>query len=349
MLGLRPVALLAALVTALLVPPSAEAACGVPSPRAEYETPDVQVYVRKGELVACHRATGKARVVGTRANDGMGTDESTAVMGAVGGRWLWTSLLASFAESADVRIDTLTDLRTGQTAKATIWDEDTNDQVIALPGALVLAGPDGVLARFTDGRMLLLESEPALALAASGARVYWQVNGVVRTSALALPAPDAAPRSPLARTIGLCRPKRGARLLLRDEWLVVSRAAGSTWACSPRRGRTRQVANAVASDLSLLSTREVAYARPGFTGVFDVLDGTRRELESSGGPVAVTAVALIAAGPGGLRSWGYRQTAPTLVSPEPATEVAIGDSETERVAYWLDATGTARMTVIFRF
>ena len=45
----------------------------------------------------------KARVVGVRANDGMGTDEYTAVVGAIGGRWLWTSFLASFAESADVR------------------------------------------------------------------------------------------------------------------------------------------------------------------------------------------------------------------------------------------------------
>jgi hypothetical protein len=349
MVGPRPFVLLAALATALLLPAGAEAACGVPSPRAEYETPDVQVYVHDDELVACHRVTGKARVVGVRADDGMGTDESTAVMGAVGGRWLWTSLQASFAESADVRIDTLTDLRTGETAKATIWDEDTNDQVIALPGALVVAGPDGVLARFADGRKQVLESEPALALAASGARVYWRVNGAVRTSVLVLPAAEMAPRAPLVRTLGRCRPKRGARLLVRDEWLVVSRAAGSTWACSPGRGKTRQVANAVVSEVSLLSSREVAYARPGFTGVFDVLDRTRRELESGGGPVAVTAVALIAAGPGGLRSWGYRQPAPTLVSPEPATEVAIGDSESERVAYWLDATGTPRLTVIFRF
>ena len=127
----RHLAVLCALVPALLLPASAEAACGVPAARAEYETPEVQVYVRKGELVACHRATGKARVVGYRSNDGMGTDEYTAVMGVVGGRWVWTSLLATFAESADVREDTLTDLRTGKKVKATVWDEDTNAQAFA--------------------------------------------------------------------------------------------------------------------------------------------------------------------------------------------------------------------------
>lgn len=343
------VASLAALAFALLLPAGAEAACGVAAPRADYETPDVQVYVRKHDLVACHRATGKARVVGYRANDGMGTDEYTAVNGVVGGRWVWTSFLASFAESADVREDTLTDLRTGEKVKATISDEDTDGQVIALPGALVVAGPGGVAARLTDGRKLLLGPEPATALAASGARVYWRVEGAVRTTVLELPAADPAQRAPLARTIGRCRPKPGARLVIRDAGgHVVSRAAGATWACLPRRGSTRQVATGVVSELSLLSAREVVYARPGFAGVFDVATGTRRELESSAGPVAVTPVSLVVAGPGGLRSWGYRQKAPTVVSPEPATEVAIGDSELERVVYWLDAAATPRTTVIVR-
>ena len=61
-------------------------ACGVPSAQAEYETPEVQVYVRGSRLVACHRAARRERVVGVRANDGMGTDESTYVRsGAVAG------------------------------------------------------------------------------------------------------------------------------------------------------------------------------------------------------------------------------------------------------------------------
>jgi hypothetical protein len=96
------------LIAALLFPAGAEAACGVPAKRAVYETPDVQFSMRENDFVACHRATGKARVVGEHVNDGMGTDESPAVSGVLGGRWAWTSLYASFGESADVRIDTLT-------------------------------------------------------------------------------------------------------------------------------------------------------------------------------------------------------------------------------------------------
>jgi hypothetical protein len=219
--------------------------------------------------------------------------------------------------------------------------------VRALPGALVVAGPGGVLARFTDGRKQVLEPEPAVALATSGARVYWHVNGVVRSSVLELPASDPARRSPLARTSGGCRPKPGARLLLREYSVVLSRAAGATWACRLESGKTRRVASGALTDFAVLSHREVAYARPGFVGVFDIIAATRRELSSDGGPLAVTPVALIAAGPAGLSSWGYRQKAATLVSAEPATEVAIGDSETERFAYWIDAAGTPRATLIF--
>ena len=135
---------------------------------------------------------------------------------------------------------------------------------------------------------------------------------------------------------------------MRDSSVVVTRTAGSTWACLPRRGTTRRLAAGEVSELSLQSGREVVYARPGFAGVFDVADGTRRELESGGGPVAVTSVAFIAGGPGGLASWGYKRKAPTLLSPEPASAVAIGDAELERVAYWLDAAGAPRATVIVR-
>ena len=69
------------------------------------------------------------------------------------------------------------------------------------------------------------------------------------------------------------------------------RDSGSSSAAPPaRRGRAcragedAQVANAAVSDLSLLSAREVAYARPGFAGVFDVLDGTRRSSRAAAAP-----------------------------------------------------------------
>ena len=98
-------------------------------------------------------------------------------MGVVGGRWVWTSLLATFAESADFRGDTLTDLRTGKKVTATVWDEDASAQAFALPGALVVGGEGGITARFTDGRKQVLESANADALAVSGARIYWRVDG----------------------------------------------------------------------------------------------------------------------------------------------------------------------------
>ena len=95
---------------------------------------------------------------------------------------------------------------------------------------------------------------------------------------------------------------------MRDSSVVVTRTAGSTWAL-PATSRDDPAASlsGEVSELSLQSDREVVYARPGFAGVFDVADGTRRELESGGGPVAVTSVAFVAGGPGGLASWGYER------------------------------------------
>ena len=140
-------------------PAAAHAACGVPSARAVYETPEVQVYTRatktRGvrDLLACHRATGKARVVDVRANDGMGTDEFSVVNGVLGGRWIWTSLLSSAAESADARDDRLTDLRNGRTISVDVEDEFTDATTLALPGVLLVADEKGLVARFTDGRI----------------------------------------------------------------------------------------------------------------------------------------------------------------------------------------------------
>ena len=163
-------------------PAGAQAACGVPSAKAVYETPEVQVYTRatktKGvrDLLACHRATGKARVVDVRANDGMGTDEFSVVNGVLGGRWIWTSLLSSAAESADARDDRLTDLRNGRTISVDVEDEFTNATTLALPGVLLVADEKGLVARFTDGRIEQLATGPTTALAANGARVYWRAE-----------------------------------------------------------------------------------------------------------------------------------------------------------------------------
>jgi hypothetical protein len=249
-------------------------ACGVPSARAEYETPEVQVYVKGARLVACHRATGRERVVGVRANDRMGTDESSYVTGMVGRRWLWTSMYATFAESSDVQEDTLTDLRTGESVKAVLEDDNLDLEAIALPGVLVLAGSSGVTARFIGGRVEQLSAAPASALAAAGSRLYWTESGATaRTALLTLPAADPARAKPLARTVGKCKPRPGARLLVRFDRLVVSRAGGATWAC--RGTKTRRVSDS--ADVSVPSDRRVIY--PG--GQFTVSSGRRDALGGS--------------------------------------------------------------------
>jgi hypothetical protein len=318
------------------VPSSAQAACGVPSARAVYETPEVQVYERAKnrrvrDVIACLRATGKARKVDVRANDGMGTDEFSTVNEVLGGRWIWTSLLGSAAESADTREERLTDLRTGATFSIVTEDEFNSRAALAVRGALVVAGEGGVIAHFTDGHKVTLAMAPSTGLAVRGARVYWREQGVARTATLTLPAADPARARPLVRTISRCKPRRGARLALRTEALVLSRSGGAVWACRPTRGRNFRL-GAVAN-LRPLSDRHVAYAKPGLIGVFDAVRGNFHELE--GTSAAATASALLASGPGGLRAWTASRTAATVLTADPASEVALGDG----VAYWLDAAG----------
>lgn len=317
----------------------AAVACGVPSAKAEFETPEAQFYTRGRSAVVCLRATGKARRVGVSSNDAMGTDESVAFNGIVGNRWAWTSVLGTYAESFDSRVDSLMDLRTGKEATVTVQEDGREGQAVALPGALVLADGDGVTARFTAGRRTRLGTAPATTLASVGARVYWREDGVARTAVLKLPAADPPRKPPLARTLDRCKPKRGARLLQHLHPFVISRAGGDTWAC--RRGRTRLLARGAVSEFSIVGEREVAYARPGFVGVLDVVGGTRRELSSTGGPVAASNLAVFAGGPTGLRAWLVNREAASTVSAEAATEVAVGFGETT-VVYWLDGAGTPR-------
>ncbi len=339
--------LLAAPLLALGVQPAAAgAACGVGAARAEFETPEVQIYARTGDLVACHRATGRAWFVGTRVSDGMGTDAFSSVNAVLGRRWVWASQFESFAESADVREDTLIDLRTAKKVVVRVEDEDTDVQAVALPGALVLTG-NGVTARFTDGRRQVLSTDPtASGLAVTGARVYWRAKGVAQTAVLQLPAADPARRRPLVRTIGRCKPRPNARLVLRADTLVLSRAGGGTWAC--RRGKTRRLVQGQASEITALSDRLVAYTRPGVARVVDVATGRYRELPSTGGRIAATPFAFAAASSSGVLSWTTGRAASALLGTGAATEVAIGDDVRETVAYWLDGTGVARSAVVPR-
>ena len=189
----------------------AAAACGVPSAQAEFETPAVQYYERGRRAVACLRATGRARTLGISTSDGMGTYESVAFNGVLGNRWAWTSVLGSYAESFDSRVDYLKDLRTGKEATVTVSEDGEEGQAIAVGGALVLAGNDGVVARFTAGGGRELSTTPASAPAAVGARVYWRgADGAAQTALLELPSVEHPGKPRLARTMVRCKPKPGA-------------------------------------------------------------------------------------------------------------------------------------------
>ena len=159
-------------------------------------------------------------------------------------------------------------------------------------------------------------------------------------------ASDPARALPRARTIGRCKPRPGARLVVRDANLVITRAGGATWAC--RRGKTRRVAGGAGIATSILSNRAVAYTRPGFAGVLDIADGKRRELPSAPGPVAVTGWgwSLVAAAAGAVRSWTIGRSAPALLAPGVGREVAAGETDNGTVAYWLDAGGVAQSAVV---
>jgi hypothetical protein len=341
MIRLLPLALL----LLLLIPSGAEAACGVPAARAVYETPSVQAYASKQKLIACYRATGKAVRIGENSDDGMGTDTNYTVVNVLGGRWAQVLFYASAAESSDVVQYTVVDLRTRRYATANVLDEETDNDAVVVQGAVVTAGDGGVVADFTDGRREVLSRDPGASVAASGARIYWrdEAAGATHTATLVLPAADAARALPRARTIGRCKPRPGARLVVRDANLVVTRAGGAVWAC--RRGKTRRVG--AGTDASILSDREVAYTRPGFAGVLDVANGKRRELPSDPGPVAASPWSLVAAAADGVRAWTAGRSASTVLAPVVGREVAAAvDDDNETVAYWLDAGGVAQSAVV---
>ncbi|WP_028063198.1 hypothetical protein [Solirubrobacter soli] len=332
MLRLLPLALLAFVLFGSH--PAQAAACGVPASRAVYETPEVQVFQKKANLIACFRPTGRQRVVGHFLHD-TGTDEASFVYGVLGGRWLHKQDYATFAESADYRMDELVDLRTGQVAKALVMSEDGENEVVAVPGALVSATRKGVRVRFTDGRSQVLDTAPAEALAANGARVYWRTQAGPKSAVVAAPESEPARPLPRAHRTAGCSPRAGARLVLSDGLVVVTRVGDVTYGC--RQGRTRKVG--VVTDVRVVSDREVAYTRPGFTGVLDIASGKLRELD---GPGISTGWTLVAGGDAGMRAWSDDQKAATTLAPGPVSDVAISDGFVAGVTYWLDASGAVQ-------
>ena len=95
------------------------------------------------------------------------------------------------------------------------------------------------------------------------------------------------------------------------------------------------------TDVMTMWDRKLAYARPGFSGLLDIVSGKRHELESSGPLVSASAI-LFAGSPTGLRMWRASRPAPKLIEPGAATDVAIDDDG----VYWLDATGAPRFRTV---
>ena len=317
-------------VLALAVPASADAACGVDPRNAAYETPEVQVYDTSSTLRACRRATGVARTIGPTFFGVI--PESTEVNEVLGGRWVWSSHIVGSdsddEEDPGSREDMLLDLRTNQRVEVQLYGVNAPnvDELIALPGAFVTTG-GGVTARFPGGRTQQLSTDAAATgLAARGARVYWNVNGVAQSAVLTLPAAERPRARPRAVKIRRCAPRPGARLIVRDDRLVVTSVGRQVYAC--RNSAQRLIGNV--QDVQVVSDRHVLYARAGMVGVLETGLGTRTELPGAEG--AAGGALLLAAGPGGMRT-------PTAeLSAEPASEPALAEGR----AYWLDGAGMPR-------
>ena len=279
MLRLLPLALLAALA----LPSGAEAACGVPAAHAVYETADVQVFPKKHRLIACYRPTGKQRVVGAFANDGMGTDEASFVYGALGGRWLHKQDYATFAESSDYRMDELVDLRSGKVTQALVMSEDEIGRGRRPRGRARQRGPQGCPRALRRRQQAAARHRPrrgargerrARVLAHRSRTAHGDAHapGGRAGDGAAARAPDRRLHAAPGRAAGAQR-RAGRRHAQGDV----------TYAC--RKGRTRSVG--AITDARIVWDREVAYTRPGFTGVFNVVSGKRRELDGPG-PAART-------------------------------------------------------------
>ena len=284
---------------------------------------------------ACVRATGRERVVGSRYDDG-GTAEVSYVSGIFGGRYVWMNYSGSYAESADVQMETMTDLRTGKHVDVTVEDEGTSGvEVVAAPGVLVSTAGGGIVANYTDGRKVQLSAGPeASALAVAGSRVYWREKLDARTAVLELPESDPARRGPLMRTLDKCKARKGARLVESDETIHLSRVGASVWAC--RVGKTRRLGEV--TDARIETGRFVSYRREGLVGLFDLVTGERRELEGVG---AISGSRLMTAGPSGLRLWPD-----VSLAPSPVSEPAFGWGAFRGVVYWLDGAQVPHFQVI---
>lgn len=317
MLRLLPALLLATLL--LLPASSASAACGVSSPRAFYETPEVQVHREGLRVIACYRATGEQREVGRRPNHG-----SVNVLKVHDRRWLEVDR-SDFWNQRDHRF--LFDLRTWKQVSV---DEGDFEDVYGFPGMLLTNGKGGLIAHFIGRPERVLDPSGGDAVALVGRRLYWTSEGQARTARLDV-SEGGKPQPPRRATrIGRCVPRPGAVLLFNNRDTMLARDGKIVRACRHYKWR---VVGAV-KDPVVQSYAEVTYVREGIVGRFDTWTSKRQELPGAG---AAGDWFLAAGGPDGLRVW-QRGRGVRTVFGQPVTEVAISQSP-EDSAYFLDATG----------
>lgn len=326
-------ALLTLLILIVLPAVDASAACRT-APLADvwYDTPAVQVWAGDEGMVACVRATGVERVVSAT-----GEDVSVSFDEVLGERWLVTSAETGY-ESDTTSVETLStdmlDLYTGQSVTG---------GVISLPGGFLFSDKDGIVARYTDGRTEVVSAEFGDDFALQGRRLYWRTDGKARTALLDLP--DVGPAldpQPLqrARKMTRCTPKAGARLVARYRRVVVTRVGKAAYVCF--NGRTTALGNA--TRFQSITTGDIAYTRPGYTGYIDASTGRKRELPRASGPLAASLWTIAARDRKGvLRVWGDARR-PVVLTRRPAAEVAV----TNYYAYWMAADGQPRVKGINR-
>ena len=143
--------LLPLLLLPLAFPTGAQAACGVAPAKAVYETPSVQVYAKPPadrRLLPRRPASRSDRRERPTAESG---PTSPTVL-EVARRAVHPHAVLRVGRRVGGHADGrhIFDLRTDGAATAPVLSEENDNQVVALPGAIVTAGEDGVIARYTE-------------------------------------------------------------------------------------------------------------------------------------------------------------------------------------------------------
>lgn len=325
----------AALLTLLILwvlPAAADAACRrAPDADVFYESPAVRVwYDGHKQAVACVRGTRTERVV--RSDVAFFGVELRSVEDD---RWLVYSTYEDDGSTGRARIytgDFQLDLWTGN--RGQLYGK------AFVPGGQLVRRSAGLEVAFLDGHAEIADPEPypdVNDFARQGRRVYWRTwRGDAKTALINLPDVAVAPavRPLRARPMAKCKARRGARLVVRYQRLVVTRRGKDTRVCL--EGRTTRLGDA--TDFEPVGAHALAYARPGYAGYVDAATGRKRELPRADGPLAAKGRTVAAQGRDGvLRSWSHVGRA-RVVTTEPATDVAVSDD----AVYWLAADGTPR-------